>query len=60
MIRKLPQVKYEGKLWYFDERLEQIRNVENHNDFMNLDDFGMEYFKNKEKINDKKTDNMKV
>ena len=27
MVRRLPIVKYEGQLWYFDERLNELRGV---------------------------------
>lgn len=47
MAWMLPVVRYEGKLWFFDERLRQIRNVENPHDFMDLNDFEVEYFRQK-------------
>lgn len=43
-LTKLPVIKHEGKQWYFDARLRQIRNLENPHDVENLDDFKMEYF----------------
>jgi hypothetical protein len=45
--RMLPIVTYERKKWFFDERLRQIRNVKNPHDFMDLNDFEIEYFKRK-------------
>lgn len=48
----LPIISYEGKKWFFDERLKQIRAVNNPHEWLDLDDFGIEYFKEriKEKI----------
>jgi len=46
----LPIVKYEGELFFFDERLRQIRNIHNPHDFQDLDDFEMEYFKKLHKV----------
>ena len=31
MVGRLPVMKYKGKYWYVDERLQEIRNI---NDFM--------------------------
>lgn len=45
MAWMLPIVRYEGKKWFFDERLRQLRSVKNPHDFMDLDDFEMYYFK---------------
>jgi len=45
--RMLPVVRYERKLWFFDERLRQLRTVRNPHDFINLDDFEVEYFRRK-------------
>jgi len=45
-MRQLPIVKYEGKQYYFDERLKQIRNIKNPHDYQDLNEFEMEYFKN--------------
>ena len=43
--KMLPVVRYEGKLWFFDERLRQIRNVRNPRNFIDLDEVEMDYFK---------------
>ena len=43
-VKMLPVVRYERKLWFFDERLRQLRNVQNPHDFINLNDFELEYF----------------
>lgn len=43
--RRLKIVKYEGKLWWFDDRLRQLRTVKPPLEFQDLDDFEMEYFK---------------
>lgn len=40
----LPVVAYEGKRWYFDARLRQIRNIENPHDYRYLNDFEFAYF----------------
>ncbi len=48
-VRMLPVVRYERKLWFFDERLRQLRDVENPHDFMDLDESDVEYFRWKEK-----------
>lgn len=45
--RMLPVVRHERKLWFLDERLKQLRNIRNPNDFVNLNDFEIEYFKGK-------------
>jgi hypothetical protein len=44
-VKMLPVVRYERKLWFFDERLRQIRNVRNPHDFSDLDEVEMDYFK---------------
>jgi hypothetical protein len=36
MVGRLPVMKYKGKYWYVDERLRQIRNI---NDFMDSLEF---------------------
>jgi hypothetical protein len=46
-VKMLPVVHYERKLWFFDERLRQLRNLWNPHDFINLNDFEVEYFKRK-------------
>ncbi len=45
--RMLHVVTYERKKWFFDERLRQLRNVENPHDWMDLNEFEMEYFREK-------------
>jgi hypothetical protein len=45
--RMLPIVTHERKKWFFDERLRQIRNMRNPHDFIDLNDFEIEYFKRK-------------
>jgi hypothetical protein len=44
-VKMLPVVRYERRLWFFDERLKQLRNIRNPHDFINLNDFEIEYFK---------------
>ena len=44
-VKMLPVVRYERKLWFFDERLRQIRNVRDPYDFIDLDEVEMDYFK---------------
>ena len=46
-VKMLPVVRYERKLWFFDERLGQLRNVRNPHDFIDLNEFEVEYFKGK-------------
>ena len=46
-VKMLPVVRYERNLWFFDERLRQLRNVRNPHDFINLDDFELKYFRTK-------------
>lgn len=41
---RLPIVTHEGKKWYVDARLRQIRNVQDPHDHKDLDDFEMSYF----------------
>ena len=36
MPRRLPIVEYDGKKWFLDERLKQIRNIHNPHDFEDL------------------------
>ena len=43
-VKMLPVVRYEGKLWFLDERLRQLRNVGSPHDFIDLNDFEVEYF----------------
>ena len=44
-VKMLPVVRYEKRLWFLDERLRQLRNVRNPHDFIDLNDFEVEYFK---------------
>ena len=44
-VKMLPVVRFERKLWFLDERLRQFRNVRNPHDFIDLNDFEVEYFK---------------
>jgi hypothetical protein len=44
-VKMLPVVRYERKLWFLDERLRQLRNVRNPHDFIDLNEFEIEYFK---------------
>ncbi len=46
-VKMLPVVRYERKLWFLDERLKQLRNIRNPHDYINLNDFEVEYFKSK-------------
>jgi hypothetical protein len=46
-VKMLSVVRYERKLWFFDERLRQLRNVRNPHDFIDLNEFEVEYFKRK-------------
>ena len=43
--RMLPIVTYERAQWFFDERLRQLRNVRNPHEWVDLNDFEMEYFR---------------
>ena len=47
MAKQLPVVSYERRKWFFDERLRQIRNVANPHEFVDLNEFEMEYFRDK-------------
>lgn len=51
MATQLPIVNYEGKKWFFDEKLKQLRTVthgpKDKLEFMNLNDFEIKYFKDK-------------
>ncbi len=44
-LRRLPIVEYRGRRWCFDERLRQVRNVVDPYYYEDLDDVGMEYFR---------------
>jgi hypothetical protein len=46
-VKILPVVRYERKLWFFDGRLKQLRNVRNPHDSIDLNDFEVEYFRMK-------------
>jgi hypothetical protein len=48
--RMLPIVSYEHKEWFFDERLRQLRNVRNPHDFIDLNDFEVDYFRKRKKV----------
>jgi hypothetical protein len=43
--RMLPIVTYERKRWFFDERLRQLRNIKNPHEWIELNEFEMDYFK---------------
>ncbi len=43
-VKMLLIVRYQRKLWFFDKRLRQLRNIHNPHDFINLNDFELEYF----------------
>lgn len=47
MPKMLPIVEEEGEQFFFDERLRQLRNVNNPHDFINLNDFEMLYYQKK-------------
>jgi hypothetical protein len=40
----LPIVAYEGKRWFFDARLHQMRNIANPHEYEDLNDFELAYF----------------
>lgn len=40
----LPVAAYEGKRWYVDLRLRQIRNIENPHEYQDLNDFELAHF----------------
>ena len=46
-VKMLPVVRYERTLWFFDEGLRHLRNIWNPHDFINLNEFEVEYFKRK-------------
>jgi len=46
-VKMLPVVRYERKLWFFDEPLRQLRNIWNPHDFIDLNEFEVEFFKSK-------------
>lgn len=45
MPRALPIVEYDGKLWFFDERLKQIRNIKKPHEYHDLNKEEMFFFK---------------
>lgn len=53
-MKRLKIVKYEGKRYFFDEKLKQLRSVAKRDveaiEFIDLNDFEVEYFKNKKGI----------
>ena len=44
-VFRLPIVAYQGKKWFFDERLKQIRSMRNPHEWIDLDEFEVYYFK---------------
>lgn len=38
MVGRLPVMKYKGKYWYVDDRLQQIRNINNFADSEEFDE----------------------
>jgi hypothetical protein len=38
MMRQLPTIEYKGKKYFRDDRLRQIRNVDNPNDYVDFND----------------------
>jgi hypothetical protein len=46
-VKMLPVVHQERKLWFLDERLRQLRNIWDPHDFINLNQFEVQYFKGK-------------
>ena len=38
MVRRLPIVSFEGKRWFLDARLRELRNVENPHEWVELDE----------------------
>jgi hypothetical protein len=53
MVTELPKIREDNKTYYFDERLRQLRNVNNPHDFVNINDFEMQYYKEKVEKNKK-------
>ncbi|MFH2106511.1 MAG: hypothetical protein ABII22_04570 [Candidatus Micrarchaeota archaeon] len=47
MVTMLPIVEEDGKEWFFDERLRQLRNVETPHDYRDLDTVELLYYKGK-------------
>ena len=56
--RQLPIVTYEGKKWFFDERLKQLRTVTHSPsdklEFQDLNDFEVQFFVDKTKTVEEK------
>ncbi len=46
MLRELKKVKLKGKLYYSDARLKELRNINNPNDRIELNDFEVYFFEN--------------
>ena len=46
-VKMLPVVRYEQKLWFLDEPLRQLKNIRDPHDFINLNEFEVEFFKRK-------------
>ena len=42
---RLPIVAYQGKKWFFDDRLKQLRRVNGPHEWIDLDEFEVCYFK---------------
>ena len=43
-MKHLPVVRYEGRLWFFDASLRQLRTVRPPLEFQDLNDFEMTFF----------------
>lgn len=46
-MKMLPVVNYEERQWFFDERLRQLRNIRNPHDFIDLNAFEVQYFRDR-------------
>jgi len=46
-MRELDKVKINGKTYYLDDKLNQLRNVKNPHDFIDLNDFEVLYYSKK-------------
>ena len=44
MVRELKKVKLKGKLYYLDARLKELKNINNPNDRIELNDFEVYFF----------------
>ena len=44
MLNLLKVVKYKNKLYFFDKRLNELRNIYNPHDSIQLNEFEIEYF----------------